>query len=325
MNFLKTTETGGHPLTLNDLGWIQGSVLQGLQFLINGIVGNKPCIIYGLEVIGPYNVGGSNFQSEITEGVYWDGNELLFHQYNFGVNNNSSNHTWKISRLEETLSPNVTFKNGQSKGVYKRGVCSSELDGATGTDVTTIARLDNELKSRLGINALTSQYNGLQNLVNNIVTNINNAWVSINGIDQQLTTHLTPGGGGHPWSDISNKPYSHGSAYLGDIGITSPAFPHTMGANCKRVAGTSTDSLYEVKLPNSATINGAYHVYGTIVGVKSGWSAGNYAGVLWNDCNDVSWAIVKKDPTQFHIAVRDLSADAQDLWFEFAVVDMSKV
>lgn len=328
MIFLKTTETGGHPLTLNDLGWLQSSVFQGLQYLANGLVGNKPCIIYGMEIIGPFNIGGSNWQSELTEGVYWDGNELLFHEVNYGVNNNSFAHTWKISRLEQTISPTVTYKNGQSKAVYKRGVCYSELDGATGTDVSTIARLDSELKARLGINSINSLLTTLQTNVNNIITNINNIWVRVNGIDQQLTDHLTPGGGGHPWSDISNKPYSHGSAYLGDIGVTSPAFPHSMGANCKRVAGTGNDSLYEIILPNNATISGAYHVYGSIVGIKSGSGGGSYGGVLWDDCNDISWCIVKKDNNKFHIAVRDLSAPGaptQDLWFEFMVVDISKV
>lgn len=325
MNFLKTTETGGHPLTLNDLGWIQGSILQGLSYLVNSIVGNKPCILYGIEIIGPYNVGGSNFQSELTEGVYWDGNELLFHEYNYGINNNANLHTWKLSRLEQTLSPNVTYKNGQTKGVYKRGVCQSELDGATGTDVSTIARLDSELKNRLGIISINSLLTTLQTNVVNIIANINNAWIKINSMDQQLTGHLTPGGGGHPWIDISNKPYIYGSAYLGDIGVVSPAFPHIMGANCRRVAGTVNDSLYEIKLPNNATIGGQYHVYGTMIGVKAGFGPGNYQGVLWDDCNDISWCIVKKDNNKFHLAVRELSAQVQDLWFEFTVVDMSKV
>lgn len=321
MRKLKTDELGLHPLTLQDLGYLQSSVLDGLSLLANSLTGSQPCILSGIQLVEVYNIGGSNFQYEVTEGIYWSGSELLFHEYSYHVGPISS--TVRLQILETNLLTPVTYKSGVSKNVYKYGYVETNL--TIGLDLDNIPRLETILEQRLGVNVLKSDVNTAKANIIGLLNNVNNIIATMNAIDQQLQNHLLPGGGGHPWSDISSKPYSHGSAYLGDIGLTSPAFPHVMGANCRRVAGTSNDSLYEIKLPNNSTINGAYHVYGSIVGVKAGWTGNHYQGVLWDDCNDLSWSIVKKDPTQFHIAVREHGGIVQDLWFEFMIVDLSKV
>lgn len=325
---LKTTELGGHPLTLNDFGYLQGSIMEGLKAFINSMVGNKPCILWGIVPEPPMNIGGSNFQWELSDGLYWDGEELLFHTINYQVTTASGNPTgtWRLEKaVNNSVLPPLVYRNGQTKHVYLDGYCASNMNGSTGMVLDTIVRLDDELKARLGIVTLNSLMTTLSTNVSNLITGHNQQEFKINALDQQLSNHIIPGGGGHPWGDISNKPYLHGSAYLGDIGVTSPAFPHVMGTNCRRVAGSSSDSLYEIKLPNAVNISGAYHVYGSIVGVKGGWGAGNYQGVLWDDCNDITFSIVRKQVNQFHLAVRELNTIVQDLWFEFMVVDISKL
>lgn len=323
MKRLDASQLGGHPLTLNDFAFLQNANIEAFKRTINAIVGNKPCILSGIIPEPPTNIGGSNFQWELSEGLYWDGEELLWHEVNYQITGPVSSGIWRLEKsVNNTVLPPLVYRNGLSKNVYLDSICVSNLNGSTGTVLNNIVRLDDELKARLGINAINLLLTTARGNIDNLVNAHNNQEIRLNAAEASLSNHLTPGVGGHRWFDISDKPYLYGSAYLGDIGVTSPSFPHVMGANCRRVAGTGSDSLYEIKIPNSIIIPGSYHVYGSIVGVKSG---AGYGGVLWDDCNDITHCIVLKQNNQFHLAVRDLGSSVQDLWFEFMVVDMAKV
>lgn len=332
MKRIKTDELGLHPLTLQDVEYLQSSYFDGFKQTIVALVGNSPCILWGMQKSLSTSFG--NTLATISEGVYWDGTEILRHSQTVLTYPSSTFNpqVYLIPIIDNAVLPPVVYKNGQAKNVYTEKYIESTNIVSSTINLDAQLRLDNILKGRMGIPAILTNISTLQStltIINSGPANGNiNQWVrdieqSLATLVQDFNDHVSIGG--HPYQAITNKPFIHGSAFFGDIGVTSPAFPHTMGSNCRRVAGTATDSLYEITLPNGTNIPGAYHVYGSIVGVKQGSSGGNYSGYLWDNDNDVSFVIVKKDPTKFHVAVREYAGNAQELWFEFMVVDTSKV
>lgn len=340
MKRLKTDELGLHPLTLQDFGFIQDSYFEGFKQTIKALVGNTPCVLWGM-VEAASMVGLPPFTNtlfHLSEGAYWDGNEILYHQDSYVSIPGSSifvSLPWRVNiDTNQNVLPPITYKNGQLKYVYRERYAWSGNTPGSGILLSSVPRLDTLLKQRLGINTINTNIANLVNDLANANGNIQGLIQDLANTNQNLNDHINQGG--HTYKKISDRPFLYGSAYLSDPGaglgtskFNSAGYPLIGGVaqtNVRVVAQAgSSDTLYEIKLPNNAIINNAYHVYGSIVGVSQGWGSGNYNGYYWNNDNDVAFSIVKKDNNKFHLAVREYASQVQDLWFEFQVVDLSKV
>lgn len=327
MKRLKTDEFGQHPLTLQDFGYIEDSFFEGFKLLVKALAGNTPCILWGIEELLPVQVGlppFSMWQMQLSEGAYWDGNEIIYHQVSFAYSSSPFSPLWRLNVDEnQNVLPAIPYRNGVMKSVYRERYAWSSNMFSTGAILSSIPRLENLLKAKLGVNTLENQMSTAQNDIQNLIGNIQGLIQDLANTNQNINDHINQGG--HTYKKITDRPFLYGSAYIKDPGFTYSPLPYTLGSNCKVVAQGGSDTLYEIKLPNNAIINGAYHVYGSMVGVKQGWGSGNYGGYYWNDDNDIGFSITKKDNNKFHLAVREYASQVQDIWFEFFVVDLSKV
>lgn len=123
MNRLITTETGGHPLTLDDLGFIQNAYRETFVGLLMGLSesANRGYRLVGCET---YLNSGTN-TLWINEGyvvIKLGIATELFHvkHHNLGVASFGVDPFWKY--VEEDIAPSpVTYKNLNIKNVHKKG------------------------------------------------------------------------------------------------------------------------------------------------------------------------------------------------------------
>lgn len=123
MNKLITTESGGHPLTLDDFGFIQGAYREAFAGLLMGLSEstNRGYKLIGCETY--YNSGTNTLW--ISEGymvIKLGALTELYHvkHHDLGVANFTGDPYWAY--VEEAVAPSpVTYKNLNIKNVHKKG------------------------------------------------------------------------------------------------------------------------------------------------------------------------------------------------------------
>ncbi len=122
MNKLITTELGGHPLTLNDLGFMQDTYSDSFNGILVGLSEptNRGYILSGCELY--HNTGTNTWW--ISEGyavIKLLNYAEIFHvaEHNLGVANLGSNPWWVLQETNVAPSP-VTYKNLNAKNVHKQ-------------------------------------------------------------------------------------------------------------------------------------------------------------------------------------------------------------
>ncbi len=123
MNKLITTESGGHPLTLDDLGFIQGAYTEALAGLLGGISeSNIRCYsLLGCDMY--YNTGTNTMwlrEGYVVIKVGYAAEVYHVKHHNLGVASFSADPYWAY--VEEDAPPTpVTYKNLSLKYVHKKG------------------------------------------------------------------------------------------------------------------------------------------------------------------------------------------------------------
>lgn len=122
MNKLITTELGGHPLTLNDIGFIQDAYSDSFNGILVGLseISNRGYILSGCELY--HNSGtGTWWISEGYTVIKLLNYAEVFHvaEHNLGVANLGSNPWWVLQETNVAPSP-VTYKNLNAKNVHKQ-------------------------------------------------------------------------------------------------------------------------------------------------------------------------------------------------------------
>lgn len=222
MKRLKTDELGLHPLTLQDLAFMQGSYFEGFKELIKSIAGTTPCILWGLEE--SYRTTGvfpfiQNW-ADLSAGSIWDGNEIVPHLAS-SINTGSTpiSPVWRMHYDENpTVLPPVTYRNGVSKSVYREKYAYSDNVVIAGNTIvlSSLFRLDAILKSRLGIDAANNQISNIKG-ASNLVASIKDivgvfptvpngfAFQSLADLVENIEDHKA--NGTHDWAAIDNNPF----------------------------------------------------------------------------------------------------------------------
>lgn len=130
MKKITTTETGGHPLTLDDIGFLQDAQAEIISAICEGISGNNsttPIIFKGAEI----TPNGSNF--DISEGWIEVLGEVFYVPNQFNIPLPSGLSAAKLYFVEVNISPSpVVYADSSVKNVHKRRQMQL-TDGATST------------------------------------------------------------------------------------------------------------------------------------------------------------------------------------------------
>lgn len=132
MNKLLTTLTGGFPLTLNDIGYLQQSTIDSFKGILSafGVAGNNAVILSGCE----RSVGGGNVT--ISAGYVSIGGEVcLFPEQVYPAPGLSVDEYFKVV---STFDPNgnKVFQNGSTNDTYQSRIAQIELAGSVPTGFT---------------------------------------------------------------------------------------------------------------------------------------------------------------------------------------------
>lgn len=214
MKKLVSTELGGHPLTLKDVGFVQDAMYDAVKLQVISLVGTSPCILWGMKKTFSSNTTNTIFN--VSAGAYWDGNEILKHQaatllYPLNVFNPQ---VYLVINTNNSVLPPAVYKNGQTKYIYQEKIVVSINLAISTINLDAQPRLDDILKSRMGISGETGINAKLEKAMADILylndlsgisggTDLNNF---IQGWYRDWIDHIDGYGSYHHWNHIEGKP-----------------------------------------------------------------------------------------------------------------------